>query len=399
MEHRRRNEPPPPPHDPLFDQAPAPKACEVCGSPNGHKVGCPADGPDAKPDPSMAIPPAVVGTPKTFEGEAKTLAQVAAVQTKVSSAIIAPPAKTTIARTTLEGQEVEVHSESASVAAQAKALVAARFLVAERRPRDVDEARVRILRECERPGFARVAEYSKPQGDTKVTGPSIRFAEAALRLFGNLAVDIQTIYDDAEKRTTRVTITDLETNMTVGKDVTFQKEVERKNVRRGQIVLGERVNTKGEVVFLVRATEDELLQKENALVSKTMRSQGLRLIPGDIIAEALETARTTRRNATAEDPDRERKRIADGFADLNVMPGDLKGYLGAELAAASPAQLDELRAVYVGIKEGDITWKEAMEAKAEKIAEEAEAPKPAAGAKVEALKAKLAAKKAANGGA
>jgi hypothetical protein len=55
--------------------------------------------------------------------------------------------------------------------------------------------------ECDRPRFAEVARYSKPQGSTKVTGPSIRFVEAALRCLGNIATYltlINTLADEVQ---------------------------------------------------------------------------------------------------------------------------------------------------------------------------------------------------------
>jgi hypothetical protein len=310
------------------------------------------------------------------------------------------PGKTAVQRQTLEGNELEVRGESESVAVRAKALVAARYLVAERRPRNPDDARARLLAECRRPGFAQVAEYAKPQGDSVVRGPSIRFAEAALRIWGNVLIEVTQVLDTPESRTIQETICDLETNFTVTKDQLFEKTVERKHPRRGQEIVGERVNTKGETVFLVRANEDESLTKENAFASKVMRTQGLRIIPGDVIAEALAVARETRKTADAQDPEAGRKRIADAFAELKILPSELRDFLGNDLAQATPHQLEELRAIWVGINEGQVTWKEVLAEKAQDAAEAAQAEKPAATeSKVERLKRELAEKKAKKGAA
>ena len=115
-----------------------------------------------------------------------------------------------------------------AVAAQAKAAVEARFLVALHRPRDIDVVRSRLLKDCKRPRFAEVARYRRPVGKKKVNGrwedsyaegPSIRFAEAALRHMGNIDIANPTIYDDSEKMIVRVTATDLETNATLAQDM------------------------------------------------------------------------------------------------------------------------------------------------------------------------------------
>ncbi len=74
-----------------------------------------------------------------------------------------------------------------ALAAKEIASVQARYVMAAARPRSWMEARTRILRECERPGFAEAAWYSKPIGAGKsVGGLSIRFAEAAARYAGNV---------------------------------------------------------------------------------------------------------------------------------------------------------------------------------------------------------------------
>src|SRR4051812_13196904 len=72
---------------------------------------------------------------------------------------------------------------SSALAAAAEAQVKAQYLVALNRPRDLDNVRSLLLKECERSTFAAAAIYSKPVGGKKVTGPSIRFAESAKRIY------------------------------------------------------------------------------------------------------------------------------------------------------------------------------------------------------------------------
>nr|NIU03565.1 hypothetical protein [Gammaproteobacteria bacterium]NIV50929.1 hypothetical protein [Gammaproteobacteria bacterium]NIX84839.1 hypothetical protein [Gammaproteobacteria bacterium] len=114
------------------------------------------------------------------------------------------------ANTSLSVVQPHATAETAStaVAAQAAASVQARYVMALQRPRNIDQVRVDLLKECKRPGFARVAMYHKPIGKG-VTGPSIRFAEAAMRCMGNLMPEVATLYDDHDKRILRVSVTDL----------------------------------------------------------------------------------------------------------------------------------------------------------------------------------------------
>lgn len=282
--------------------------------------------------------------------------------------------------------------ETASVvlAAQAKALVSARFEIAIRQPRDLDAVREKLLRECQRPSFAAVAIYRKPVGDG-IEGPSIRFAEAAIQAMGNLAIDTPAIYDDAEKRILRVTVADMESNVVHSKDVTVQKRVERSKVYEGQTVIRERMNSRGRKVYLVEATDDEILNTENALVSKALRTTGLRLVPGWLIDECMVAVRATRSRADAADPDAAKRKLLDAFRAVGVTADQIREWLGHPADVLSPAELEELRGVYVALKDGDTTWREVMDAKwqAQVGAMDANATAAATGSRTDKLKERV----------
>jgi hypothetical protein len=259
------------------------------------------------------------------------------------------------------------------LAAQAEAAVKARYVMALKRPRDWDVVRQRLLKECERTSFAQVARYSKPVGNTTVTGPSIRFVEAALRAMGNVLAENVVLYDDQQKRIIRVIVTDLEHNETYQKEILLEKTVERKQLRQGQVPISSRTNTRGERVYLVEATEDEMLNKEAALTSKAMRQLGLRLIPGDLVDECMEGVEATMRKKAEQDPDAEKKAIIDSFYELGVRVEHLKEYLGVDLDQLTPKDLVNLRAVYQALKDGETTWREVMDQREAILGKSAEA--------------------------
>lgn len=252
---------------------------------------------------------------------------------------------------------------STAVAAQARASVDARYLVALRNPRSWDTVRVRVLEACKRPGFAEGARYSKPVGKKSVVGPSIRFAEEALRAMGNCYVETMVVFDDDERRIIRVTVTDLESNLSYPQDLLIAKTVERSSVRDGQNVIDRRLNTKGQTVYIVEATEDDLLVKQAALTSKAIRTGALRLLPSDILEEAMELVPETLMKKDAADPAGARKRLCDAFYTLGVAPDDLEDYLGHKLDQTTPAELNLLRTIYQALKDGEATWVEVLETK------------------------------------
>lgn len=251
---------------------------------------------------------------------------------------------------------------SAVAAAEAaRARIESAYTVAMRKPRDADEARLRIIAACKRPLFAERVEYAKPVGGKAIKGPSIRLAELELREWGNVLTETTVVFENDEVRRLNVRIIDLQTNASFGRDIQLKKTVERRD-SKGRDVIRARMNSYGDTVYIVRATDDELMNAESAAVSKVVRNEGLRVIPSDITDEAMETARETLRNRDKGDPDAARKRVIDAFAGVGVRPQDLASYLGHPVAQIQPAELETLRALHRALADGETTWKEIVEA-------------------------------------
>ena len=264
-----------------------------------------------------------------------------------------------------------------AMAAQQKAIVEARYKMALARPRDLDKVRQDMLKDAQRPSFANVAIYHKPIGKG-VEGPSIRFVEAAIRNMTNILTETATVSEDDERRVIRVAVSDLETNTYFSQDVTVTKTVERSKLPQGENPIRMRTNSYGKPVYILHGTDDDILNKQNALISKAVRTLGLRLIPGDLVDEALWYVRQTMAKEDAQNPDMAKNRIIDAFAQLGVQVEQLKEYVGHELSALDPNELQTLRAIYSAIKDGETSWKAVMDDKAEKEAEAKAAKKPAA---------------------
>ncbi len=266
---------------------------------------------------------------------------------------------------------------SSAVAAQAKAMVESRYIMALKKPRNWDQVRQDVIRECRRPGFAhnKSAYYRKPIGQG-VEGLGIRFVEVALRCMTNVLIETTMIFEDDLKEIHRVTVTDLEANTTYPLDVRVSKTVERSKPMDDGSYISVRTNSYKKLVYTVPANDDDLLNKRAALISKAIRTLGLRIIPGDIQDEGESEIKRIRSDRAAEDPAAERKAIVDDFGTVGVKASDLVDYLGHSLDQCSPAQLVDLRGIYGAICDGEATWKSVMENKAEGI----EPPKPRADA-------------------
>lgn len=265
--------------------------------------------------------------------------------------------------------ERRAETSSTALAAKAQAEVNARFIMALQRPRDLDVVRDRLLKECERPSFAERAFFSVPRGNKagrltglpgRIEGLSVRFAERAIALAGNFWQQTKSIYDDDFKRMLLVGIVDLETNAGYDRELVIDKTIERREAKDGSVVLGDRTNTSGQRVYILQATEDELLQKEGGLISKIFRTNGLRLIPPDILEDCEVQIIHTWKTKDAKDPEASRKRLLDQYAVLGVSPDELKEYIGHDGARLTPQERLELGGLHSAIRENEITWAQAL---------------------------------------
>jgi hypothetical protein len=240
------------------------------------------------------------------------------------------------------------------LAAQVQAEIQAAVIMAERSPRDWDIVREKVLKECKRPSFATVARYHKPIGKG-VEGWSIRFAEAAIASAKHIHTTTRTIWEDDEQRKILIKVWDAQEGVSYADEVSIEKTVERRSVDKETEVVRTRKNSKGDLLYIIRATEDDLLNKVNAAKSKSIRNSGLRLIPGWILDQALTEVKTTLKAEDSENPDAARQRLFDLFGELGVDVASLKKFLGHDATQLSPAEMTTLRGLYAELRDGQTT--------------------------------------------
>jgi len=289
----------------------------------------------------------------------------------------APPAGQ-IVRQEFGATEIQHSAETSAhaLAEREKATIAAMFLVADGRRRKIPEFEAGLMSECERPGFAEIARYRKPQrtrnketGEWEegfVEGWSIRFAEAALRNWKNTYCDAKIVFEDDAKRIIRFMLIDLESNLPLSTEIQLSKTVERRGSGRdgklppkGRDIRGQRVNVAGQTVFIVDATDDELYMKQAAAFSK-FRRNALTFMPGDILDAALSQVQKTLKGQS---PEAARDRLVLGFDQIGVTISDLQEYLGHSISKITDAELAELRGVYTSVKTEEMTWEQVLDHK------------------------------------
>lgn len=276
----------------------------------------------------------------------------------------ATPERNAIVKRSFEGVATLMQNAATqALTAKATADINARWMIAMHRPRNIELVRQNLLIECDRPGFASKAIYEVPRAGGRVSGMTIRFAEAAMAEFGNMGCEAMTLYDDDEQRVVRVTVTNYETSVTWSRDITIPKTKEVRELKPGQKPISERVNSSGFVVYKVEATDDDVATKEAAMISKAARTNILRAIPGWLVAQCRARCEATQKKKATEDPDAYRRKAVDAFASLGLKVTWLTEYLGKPLDQALPEELAELERLYRAIKEKEITAAAAMAAR------------------------------------
>lgn len=263
------------------------------------------------------------------------------------------------------------------------AQIQSRYMVAIKRPRQIEGVRQEMLRECSRPSFclpdpskhgSSLAIYAVPRGKTQdangnwvpniIRGASIRFAEMAARSWRNMSVDVVPIGEDRSQRIFQVTCTDFESNITGSQIVVVPKTVEKSSNKDNAVVLSQRTNSYNKPVYTLEATEEEIAMNAQRLISKARRNLILQCIPGWLLEECQQQVRDTANKKDAEDPDAARRRIFDAFASIGVSAIQLSEYIGHD-NPLTLAEMEDLRGFFSGIREGATTWKEVLDAKSE----------------------------------
>lgn len=221
------------------------------------------------------------------------------------------------------------------------------IVIAKRFPRNEDGAFQKLMKAAGRTSFAEDAGYSFPRGDSKVEGPSINLAREAARVWTNIRYGLEIIRDDDESRQIRGWAWDLETNTKVTAEDDFKKLIYRK---------------KG---GWIKPDERDLRELTNRRGAILIRGCLLQLLPKDLIEDAMDRCKGTLRKQAAQDPEAARKKIILAFSELNITPEKLEQELGHKLSECSPAEIAELRQIYKSISDGNSTWAEYVERKAE----------------------------------
>lgn len=211
---------------------------------------------------------------------------------------------------------------------QAMAVLAKRF------PRNESEAWNRIMNTCKRQSLAERAMYEYPRGGEKVTGPSIRLAEAIAQNWGNIDFGFVELENKNNESTVMAFCWDLETN-------TRQSKV--------FAVPHVRATKKGKTVLTDPRDIYEMVANQAA---RRVRSCILGIIPGDIVDAAVAVCKQTIVGDVGQVHEKVQGMLDVFREEFGVSQQAVERYIGCNASAFTPQTIVRLRSVYTAIKEG-----------------------------------------------
>lgn len=214
--------------------------------------------------------------------------------------------------------------------------VQAAMVIAKKFPRDEVQSFNRIMQACKRKTLAEQAMYEYPRGGTKVTGPSIRLAEAMAQNWGNLDYGIIELEQKSGESQVMAYAWDLETNTRQTKIFSVPHI---RSTKKGNITL-----TDPRDIY-------ELVANQGA---RRVRACILGVIPGDVIDSALAQCNATLLSDNGDKPliDLVRDAAALFQNDYGVTIQMLEKFIGCKSESFTMNDLIRLKRVYKSLKDG-----------------------------------------------
>jgi hypothetical protein len=237
-----------------------------------------------------------------------------------------------------DGGKAPVPVMARALSAREDTEVMALIAMAKRDPRDERAAAGKIIQAFQRTGLAEEAQYEFARGGSKISGPSIRAAEAMAQEWGNLA----TGWSELERT---------QGPDGVGVSVIEAFAVDYQRTRREAIK------------FVVRHWRDTRdggykLREERDIyelcanqAQRRKRACILALLPGDVVEMAMQQSEATLK-AKADTSPEGIADLVEKFAKLGVTKPMLEKRLQRNLDAMSPAQMVGLKRIGLSLRDG-----------------------------------------------
>ena len=214
--------------------------------------------------------------------------------------------------------------------------VQAAMVVAKKFPRNEYESFSRIMKACQRKGLAEKSMYEYPRGDTRVTGPSIRLAEAMAQSWGNIDFGIIELEQRNGESQVMAYAWDLETNTRQTKF--FSVPHIRATKKGGNIPLKD---------------PRDIYEMVANYGARRLRACILGVIPGDVVEAAVSQCEKTLLGDNKEPLEDTIRAVVKTFeTEYGVTVPMLEKFIGCKIESFTMQNLIRLKKVYVSLKDG-----------------------------------------------
>ena len=210
-------------------------------------------------------------------------------------------------------------------------------------PRDLNASHAEFMNACKMGAFANVAFYSVPQGGSKVTGPSIRFAEEIARVFCNFE------YGHRELSRVEAGPGPKDFGRSEVEIYAWDKQTNNRQIR--QLTVLHVLDTRDGPKKL--RDQKDIDNKIANVASKQMRGRILAMMPKWLVEAGLEECRKTISGNNTEPLEVRVRKMTQAFAAFGVTAAHLEAFLGHSLDQVLSDELVNLTGVYNAIKGGE----------------------------------------------
>jgi len=210
----------------------------------------------------------------------------------------------------------------------------AAMIVAQKFPRNENQAYNKIMTACKRKSLAASSSYAFRRGGALVTGPSIRLAEVLARCWGNMTYGFREINRDGDKSEVEAFCWDQETNVRVTRTLSIKHYRDKKSGPQK-----------------LKAERDKY-EHIASQAQRRVRACILEMIPGDFIEAAEDQCRKTLEQEDGRPIEDRVRDMLMAFKDFGVTEAMIEDFLSHKITAIAPAELVRLQQVYRSIKDG-----------------------------------------------
>jgi hypothetical protein len=234
------------------------------------------------------------------------------------------------------GSEIESRQTGAVAKVEQERAVAetiATLQIAKACPRDERQAMNDILNACGRVGLAKTAIYSYSRGGTKISGPSIRLAEAIAQHWGNMQFGVRELSQRDGKSEVE----------------SFAWDVQRNNRAVKVFSVPHQRFTGGRMQPLTDPRDIYELIANNA--ARRLRSCILAIVPGDVQEAAINQCEMTLR-ANIDMSPAAMSGLLDDFLAVGVTKAMIAARIQRNFEQVEPGQVVTLNNIYNSIRDG-----------------------------------------------